>query len=173
MEYLINFALFTLAFLIAKFLPSYLTKKGENLATKEDIGKITHEIETVKNVFKDQRDLSKTEKEFYLNMIEKIYQFSSEIKKYEFENNRLATNEDFLQDADLKNKLFEFKDSASEFIGKSFVFLKEENYLNLKKALKKTSTYADLTNNLLDAMRKSIHPDTKLSSENDLTEFKY
>lgn len=31
------------------FFKSYFTEKGKNLATKEDIGEITHEIETIKN----------------------------------------------------------------------------------------------------------------------------
>lgn len=33
---------------LRSFFPAYLAKKGENLATKEDIAKITHEIESVK-----------------------------------------------------------------------------------------------------------------------------
>ena len=38
-------------FLIKSFLPSYLTEKGKNLATKEDIGEITREVEAIKNDF--------------------------------------------------------------------------------------------------------------------------
>jgi hypothetical protein len=152
MDYVVYVLFFVLGFFVNRFLPTYFSKKGENLATKEDIGKITSEIEAVKNIFQNQHDLSKTEKEFYREMIEKIYKFSGEIKKYEFNTKNKATNTLFLEDPELKTKLFEFKNSASEFIGKSFVFLKEENYLNLKNALKKTTTYADLTNNLLEAM---------------------
>lgn len=56
---------FLLGFLINYFLKPYLSRKGENLATKEDIAKITIEIESVKNIFKNEYDISKSEKEFY------------------------------------------------------------------------------------------------------------
>lgn len=174
MNYLIPLIQIIVALLIVRFLPSYFSKKAENLAIIEDIGKITQEIGEIKNVLKDQYDLSKTEREFYIEMIEIIYKFSAEIKKYEFENKLVATEASILANTDLKKKLFEFKDSANEFIGKSYVFLKEKNYLNLKAALDTSSSFADLSNNLLDAMRKSLHSDTKLSSKkHDLREFKY
>ena len=41
-------ALLALGLLLRRFLPSYFAKKGENLATKEDIAAITHEIEQVR-----------------------------------------------------------------------------------------------------------------------------
>lgn len=37
--------------IVKHFLPSYLTEKGKNLATKEDIAAITHEVEEVKNQY--------------------------------------------------------------------------------------------------------------------------
>ena len=40
---------FILALVINNFLPKYFGKKGENLATKEDISEITNKIETVKH----------------------------------------------------------------------------------------------------------------------------
>lgn len=43
---------FAVAFLILRFyLPSYLSEKGKNLATKEDIGEITNKVEEVKNQY--------------------------------------------------------------------------------------------------------------------------
>jgi hypothetical protein len=33
---------------VAAYLGSYLKKKGENLATKEDVARLTHEVEAVK-----------------------------------------------------------------------------------------------------------------------------
>ena len=42
-------ALIVLALLARTYLPSYLRKKGENLATKEDIEEITQGIEGVKS----------------------------------------------------------------------------------------------------------------------------
>lgn len=110
-------------------------------------------------------------------MIEKIYKFLAEIKRYEFENNITLTNEAILGSKELKIKWFKFKDSASEFVAKSYVFLKEKSYLNLKNALDTSKgnkgNFADLSNNLLDAMRKSIYPSTKLTPREDLKEFKY
>jgi hypothetical protein len=42
----------TVVFLLIKyFLPGYLSEKGKNLATKEDIRKITDEVESVKNQY--------------------------------------------------------------------------------------------------------------------------
>lgn len=38
-------------YLLKSFVPSYLSKKAENLATREDIAKITHEIERVKTQY--------------------------------------------------------------------------------------------------------------------------
>lgn len=40
-----------LGLIIHNYLPSYMKKKGENLATKEDIGDITEKIEGVKNEY--------------------------------------------------------------------------------------------------------------------------
>lgn len=163
----------TVLTLAGVFFVNYIQQKGKNLATKKDIAEITKQIEVVKNLYKQAYDLSRTEREFYDKMIAIIYKFSAEIKKYEFENKTEVTEAIFLSDLGFRNKLFEFKDSASEFVGKSYVFLKEENYLNLKAALATTSSFADLTNNLLDAMRKSLYPDTGLTSKDDLREFKY
>jgi len=174
MDYVYFIIGLVVGFIIGKFLPSYFSKKGENLATKEDIGKITSEIEKVKIMFKDQYELSKTERDFYENMTKTIYKFSAKIKKYEFENkSKLATKEIVLANEELKKDFFEFIDNASEFVGKSYVFLKEENYQNLKDALNTKSSFADLTKNLLYAMRKSLHPDTKLKPEENFKEFRY
>ena len=37
--------------ILGNFLPKYLSKKGENLATKEDISEITDKIESVKHEY--------------------------------------------------------------------------------------------------------------------------
>jgi len=156
-----------------KYLPSYLSQKGKNLATKEDIAEITQKIEEVKTAYKDRYDLSKTERDLYNIMIESIHDFLVEIKKYEFRNNVSLTNEVVMSNDELREKLFKFKDTASLFVSKSYVFLKEENYMGLKEALDTTSSFADLANNLLDAMRRSLYPDTQLSPRDDPKEFKY
>lgn len=174
MSYVAILTAFIIGLVVDRFLPTYFSKKGENLATKEDIGKITSEIESVKNIFRDQYDLSKTEREFYNEMAKNIYKFVAEIKKYEFEHGgNSATKEIILGDPIFWEKYLEFINSANEFISKSFIFLKEESYQHLKEAMKIEGSFADLTNNLLYAMRKSLHPNTKLEPRENLKEFKY
>ncbi|MDR4510052.1 MAG: hypothetical protein MRJ65_17760 [Candidatus Brocadiaceae bacterium] len=41
-------------FILKSFLPSYLSEKGKNLATKEDVGKITDEIEKIRMQYATQ-----------------------------------------------------------------------------------------------------------------------
>lgn len=175
MEIIIGLSAFITGLIVDRFLPSYFSKKGENLATKEDIGKITTEIEKVKSIFRDQYDLSKTEREFYEGMAKTIYKFLAEIKKYENEHGAgSATKEVVLQNPELKDAFFEFIDTSNEFIGKSYIFLKEESYTNLKNALNTNTTFNELAKNLLYAMRKSLHPETTLEPNADnLKEFNY
>lgn len=40
---------FLVGLFVREFLPSYLREKGKNLATKEDVEKITHSVESVKS----------------------------------------------------------------------------------------------------------------------------
>jgi len=131
-------------------------------------------IESIKNILKDQYDLSKTEREFYDQMVETINNFFGELKKYQFKNNiKSATKANVLENEELKNKYFVFIDSINEFIEKSYVFLKEENYTRLHEALNSSTDLANLANNLLDAMRRSIYPDTKLNAKEKVKEFHY
>ncbi|MEK7640253.1 MAG: hypothetical protein AAB424_03900 [Patescibacteria group bacterium] len=168
--------IFLLAFIVGlfgrNFLPSYFSTKGQNLATKEDVTKITTQIEEVKKIYRDQYDLSKAERGLYDRMVKTIYEFLSLIKKYEFENSQQVTKEIVLANPDLKHKYFAFIDASNEFIGKSYMFLKEENYKYLKDAINISSNFSDMGRNLLYAMRKSLYPDTMLDPEN-LKELKY
>lgn len=160
--------------ILDRFLPAYFSKKGENLATQEDIGKITKEIESVKNIFRDQYSLSKMEREFYYGMIEAIYKFLADIKRYELDYNTKVTREVSLTNQTLKENYLTFIDTANKFVGKSYVFLSEENFQNLKEALNTSSNFNELTKNLLYAMRKSLHSDTQLKpTEDNLKEFQY
>src|SRR5476649_1844365 len=47
-QLLILFAALVVGWLLKSFMPSYLSQKGKNLATKEDIAEITAKIEGVK-----------------------------------------------------------------------------------------------------------------------------
>lgn len=156
---------------ILQFLLSELIKTRLEKSIQYEYDK---KIESLKNILKDQYDLSKAEREFYNKMVETINKFFGELKKYQFENKITnATKEQIIVNKDLKNKYFIFIDSINEFIEKSFVFLKEENYERLLGALDTSVNFADLANNLLDAMRKSIYPNTTLNARTKLKEFHY
>src|SRR5208337_669591 len=45
------------ALFIKHYLPSYMTEKGKNLATKEDIEDITHKVESIKQIHAEQLEL--------------------------------------------------------------------------------------------------------------------
>ena len=47
---------FLVGLFVKSYLPAYFSKKGENLATKEDIEEITRKIESVKSVIEIQKD---------------------------------------------------------------------------------------------------------------------
>jgi len=172
-EVLVGAIQIVVVLLLTKYLPSYFSEKGKNLATKEDVTNITNKIEEVKSIYKISYDLSKKEREFYQGMIDAIYLFQGKLKNYNLENCKEATKEIFLSDPTLKDVYLSFIDSANAFVGNSYVFLKDKNYSQLKSALETSNNFTDLTNNLLDAMRKSLHPDSSLSPARDLKEFKY
>jgi hypothetical protein len=50
-------------FLLKSYLPSYFEQKGKNLATKEDIGEITHEIEGIRNQYLKSIEVLKSQLE--------------------------------------------------------------------------------------------------------------
>ncbi len=162
--------------ILNKFLSSYFSKKGEDLATKEDIGKITKEIEEVKNIYKKNYDLSNTEREFYNDMVRELQEMLAVIKRYELRagtGENSVTYEVAMKDADLAKQTLDFKDAANEILAKAFVFLNEENYKLLQRAFKSKNNFAEIRSNLLDAMRQSIHQGTKLKAEEDSLDIKY
>lgn len=130
--------------------------------------------ERIKNNFKSKYDLSKSERESYEEMIKITFIFLAELKRYEYTNGKdSATIEAVLANPVLANKYFEFVNFANEFIGRSYVFLEENSYLNLKEAINTSSNFADLATNLLEAMRTSIYPSNKLKAKDNLKEFHY
>ena len=54
-------AILTVKWLLGKFFPAYFTKKGENLATKEDIGEITRRMEEARLQYVTEAEKLKTE----------------------------------------------------------------------------------------------------------------
>lgn len=77
-----------LGFLLKNFWPKYFEKKGENLATKEDIGEITKIVEEVKNKLALELELQKISysgihKEkinAYKEFLKKAYDFKTTLK---------------------------------------------------------------------------------------------
>src|SRR3989344_7817256 len=111
MTYLTFFIGIVIGLVLNKFLPSYFSQKGEGLATKEDIGKITKEIEEVKNIYKSKYDLSKTEREFYNDMTHTLQGYLAIIKRYELDNGGLEnslTYEKSMADPELKKSTLDF-----------------------------------------------------------------
>ncbi|WP_446742552.1 hypothetical protein [Silvibacterium acidisoli] len=53
--------LLTIGWMIKQYFPSYFSEKGKNLATKEDIGRITAEVEKVRLVYATDLETTKNE----------------------------------------------------------------------------------------------------------------
>nr|WP_319565196.1 hypothetical protein [uncultured Rhodoferax sp.] len=74
---------FVFGLIASSFLPKYFGKKGENLATKEDIAEITDKIETVKHDYASQLESVKAELSAKLSTYgfryEKEYEVLSEL----------------------------------------------------------------------------------------------
>jgi hypothetical protein len=74
---------FLAGFITNSFLPAYFRKKGENLATKEDIAIITNKIESVKHDYAEQLEATKASLSAQLNKhgfrYEKEYQVLSKL----------------------------------------------------------------------------------------------
>jgi len=65
-------------FLIKYFLPGYLSQKGKNLATKEDISEITKEIEEIKTTYSQLLETFKAQHQLRLAAVEKRLQAHQE-----------------------------------------------------------------------------------------------
>lgn len=93
--------------ILNNFLPKYFGKKGENLATKEDISEITNKIETVKHDYAQQLEATKASLSAQLN----THGFRYE-KEYEVLNELTALLVD-VRDASLSLRpVLDFKDPA-------------------------------------------------------------
>ena len=74
---ILNIAVIVLIFLVGLFtknyLPSYMDKKGENLATKEDIEEITRKTEEVQREFKEEFEAFSSDMRFKYDFFYKQY----------------------------------------------------------------------------------------------------
>lgn len=104
--------------------------------------------------------------------------FLAVIKTHEIKTGKgrdSLTKDEIMQDPYLREKWINFVDEANVILAKSFVFLSEESYTNFKNIFEKQteSDFAHTRLNLLDAMRKSVHPDTKLKAIEDSKNIAY
>ena len=109
-------------------------------------------------------------------MIKVIEDFLAAVKKYETKTGGkdTLTKEMLAGDENLREKYIKFIDSTNIILARAFVFLGEEKYETLKKAIDdEKSDFPHFRINLLDAMRKSIHPSTKMQGEKDSKNFPY
>ncbi|ASV77954.1 hypothetical protein M2T70_04765 [Elizabethkingia anophelis] len=116
-------------------IPAYLKKKGENLATQEDIGKITEEVKKVESMFsvKTSGEIDylalkrKVILEFYgsLNSLESIVMssFSKYSDNWQFENNELVKQ--------CNNSYNNYKIKEGEVL----LFLKDNEFLDILIAI--------------------------------------
>jgi len=72
-EILILIGMFVLGLYVKNFFPSYMGKKGENLATKEDIAEITRRTEDVQRDFKERFELFSSDVQFKYDFFYKQY----------------------------------------------------------------------------------------------------
>ncbi len=69
------------ALFLRSFLPAYVTRKGENLATKEDVEEITHKVERAKIEYAQSLERLKADLTDRLVMVEKRRAIYSEIAR--------------------------------------------------------------------------------------------
>lgn len=98
-----------LGFLLNSFFPKYFGKKGENLATKEDISEITNKIETVKHDYAHQLEATKAELSAQLN----THGFRYE-KEYEVLNELTALLVDVRDTSLSLRPVLDFRDPSKE-----------------------------------------------------------
>lgn len=76
-NFILNIVVILLIFLVGLFtknyLPSYMDKKGENLATKEDIKEITRKTEEVQREFKEEFEAFSSDMKFKYDFFYRQY----------------------------------------------------------------------------------------------------
>jgi len=83
---LILVGMIILSVLAKVYLPSYLKKKGENLATKEDIGQITREIEKARSQYTSELERLKADLKLVIEQRSRLQEKSHEALVEFFEN---------------------------------------------------------------------------------------
>lgn len=165
MEWLIYFAAVGTSLILTKFLPSYMTQKGKNLATKEDITEITNKVETVKTEYKAKFDKIQKKNEVLADSLKQAKQRYSS-KQFDLYNElwhslvdlQTSANDlwEFLSRNDLKifaNKVFK----AKNMIEKSALLIEDEHYNKLMEIMRKYENFQFGKKKLLKLRNLSIH----------------
>jgi hypothetical protein len=148
MDYNINFIfnlLMLFAVLYIAFLKSYSNEKGKNLATKEDIGEITKEVENVKQFFNESLEklksdlnlstqirfsLKSAEIEALLNLYEKYFVWFNSMRSFNAPSLREPFHKEISRIIDRSYLDFLMADSKAD------LFIKSKEILALKSTLK-------------------------------------
>lgn len=72
-DVLIIIAIFLFGLFVKNYLPSYMSEKGKNLATKEDIQEITQKTEEVQQEFREKFELFSSDVRFKYNFYNRQY----------------------------------------------------------------------------------------------------
>jgi hypothetical protein len=142
-KYLVEILIFIIGLLIGKFLPSYFNKKGENLATKEDIAEITKKAEEVKSEYLKElenfkADLVKQQKgfnerfEWYKKLadVSKKLKNRTKIQKYYMQqNNQEAMN------TNVMNELADLAFAFQELSEQSLIYAEKNTHNEIVKVI--------------------------------------
>jgi len=135
--------IFIIGLLIGNFLPSYFNKKGENLATKEDIAEITKKTEEVKSEYLKElenfkADLLKQHKgfnerfEWYKKLAEVSKKLKNRIKIQKYymqQNNQKVMNLKVMNELD--DLAFEFQELSEQ----SFIYAEKNTHNEIVKVI--------------------------------------
>jgi hypothetical protein len=142
-NYLVEIFVFIIGLFIGKFLPSYFNKKGENLATKEDIAEITKKAEEVKSEYLKElenfkADLVKQQKgfnerfEWYKKLADVSKKLKNRIKIQKYymqQNNQEAMN------TNVMNELADLAFAFQELSEQSLIYAEKNTHNEIVKVI--------------------------------------
>ena len=151
--------------LLSSYLFQYLKEKGKNLATKEDIEKITSQVESVKQSYKIEFDkIQKNNDLIFSEIKDTKNRYNS--KQFELYNNLwsslidLKISADDLWESATGKKLKDFSTklhNAKISIEKSSLLIENDHYEELMKIIKKFEEFEIGKKKLINLRNKNIH----------------
>lgn len=147
---------------------AYLTKKGENLAMKQDVAEITREIESVKNELRMQlsrhQDMLKLEQEVCETFHDFRLQADELAAEYGVDNMRERAT------VQQRKEMNECIAKLNTLLARLFIILPDDEWKRVRDAIPidKQQTLDECMYASIDAMRRNAFPDTTLNAENDI-----